>query len=122
MKRQPSQEDIDIGNRIRKMRSDLNVKAKDLAARLMVTRGAVGNWERGQGIKRENVQKIAAYYSVNANWLLTGRGPMMADREDVARRERLKAAWQKLDIDNLDINKLADIEKTIDAAQKPDQD
>lgn len=74
MKRAPSQTDIEIGNRIKEMRADLGISGLDLAKRLGVTRGAVGNWELGKGIKRENLQLIADAFNVSFDWLATGRG------------------------------------------------
>lgn len=76
MKRQPSQTDIETGQRIRKMRDVLGIKGTELAKRVGVTRGAVGNWELGQGIKRENLQKIAAEFKVSFEWLALNRGEM----------------------------------------------
>lgn len=39
-----------------------------------VTRGAVGNWELGKGISRENIKAIAEKFSVPLDWLEFGRG------------------------------------------------
>ena len=39
-----------------------------------ITRGAVGNWERGQGIKAENMRLISKKFSVSFDWLANGEG------------------------------------------------
>lgn len=88
MKKQPTQADIEIGERIRKLRSGEipgvgKMSGVDLARRLGVTRGAVGNWELGKGIKRENLQLIAITFKISFDWLATGRGsPTGAPRKD----------------------------------------
>lgn len=50
------------------------MSSQALAESLGVTRGAVGNWELGQGVKRENLQKIANVFKASFEWLATGRG------------------------------------------------
>ncbi len=71
--------DADIGKRliaVRRARGDLTQAG--FAKPLSVTRGAVGNWERGKGIKRENLVAVADAYHVSLEWLSTGRGKMDA--------------------------------------------
>lgn len=66
-----------IGRRIRTLRKEiLQMDSQEaFASRLGgVTRGAVGNWERGKGIKTANLQRIADEYDVSLDWLATGRG------------------------------------------------
>lgn len=71
--------DGEIGNRIRQVRQAKNLTQGQFADQLgSVTRGAVGNWERGQGIKRDNLLVIAATFGVNFEWLGTGLGNMAA--------------------------------------------
>lgn len=75
----------EIGKRIREVReSHGNLSQSEFAAKLTkVTRGAVGNWERGQGIKRENLQTIATKFSVSFEWLASGRGVMTSSAEQI---------------------------------------
>jgi phage repressor protein C with HTH and peptisase S24 domain len=69
-------ESNEIASRIRKVRSDAGLSQQSFADRLgSATRGAVGNWERGQGIKRENLLLIAEKFRVPFEWLATGNGP-----------------------------------------------
>lgn len=44
----------------------------EFARRLGVTRGAVGNWERDQGIKTENLSTISEIFRVPIDWLVRG--------------------------------------------------
>ena len=69
--------DRDVGLRIKRLRTQIleAMSQKDFARRLgNVSRGAVGNWELGKGIKRDNLQRIADEYQVSFDWLATGRG------------------------------------------------
>lgn len=65
-----------IGERIRYLREDvLGISQEEFAKRLGgVTRGAIGNWELGKGIKLENVQKISSVYGAPFEWLAMNRG------------------------------------------------
>lgn len=65
-----------IGQRIRRVRELRGGLSQEAFAKRLgtVTRGAVGNWERGQGIKRENLQAISATFAVSFDWLATGAG------------------------------------------------
>jgi phage repressor protein C with HTH and peptisase S24 domain len=46
-----------------------------------ITRGAVGNWELGKGIKQENLEQISRKFSVSLDWLVnaTGKPPAQPD-------------------------------------------
>lgn len=70
-------EDEEIGDRIRALRTEvLNINQTEFARQIGgVTRGAVGNWELGKGIKRENLRKIADRFGISLDWLATSRGP-----------------------------------------------
>lgn len=65
------------GERIKQIRNKMQLTQHEFAAILGgVSRGAVGNWERDQGIKEENIELIAAKTGVAYEWLATGRGSM----------------------------------------------
>src|SRR5690625_4011210 len=66
--------DIAVGERIRTIRKSLGLTQPQLAARVGVSRGAVGNWELGKGVKRENLRRIAEEFDISFDWLATGRG------------------------------------------------
>lgn len=83
-KRAPTTEALAIGNRIRELREILELDTQQRLAEVLsdpkygwpdtVSRGAVGNWEQGQGIKFENIQRIAVVTECSLEWLATGRG------------------------------------------------
>lgn len=66
----------EIAERMKWLRKDhLKLTQEQVATRLGdITRGAVGNWERGEGIKRANVLRFAETFGVSFDWLVTGRG------------------------------------------------
>lgn len=77
MTKQPSHMDIATGKRISFLRKHVvaDVRSQEeFAKKLGVTRGAVGNWELGKGISRENLQKIALTFNASFEWLATGTG------------------------------------------------
>lgn len=55
----------------------LGLKQEEFAERIGVTRGAVGNWDLGGGIKQKNLLAIVTAFPgvVTHEWLSTGRGP-----------------------------------------------
>jgi phage repressor protein C with HTH and peptisase S24 domain len=64
-----------IADRIRHIRSLLDMTQVEFARFLgRTTRGAVGNWESGGGVTRENMIAIAAASGVSVEWLASGRG------------------------------------------------
>lgn len=73
-------DDEALGKRIKQVREDRGALSQsEFASRLgAVTRGAVGNWERGKGTKRENLQAIALEFGVSFEWLASGRGAMIS--------------------------------------------
>lgn len=65
------------GARIKKIREKLQMTQQQFADLLGgITRGAVGNWERDQGIKEENIELISSMTGVSYEWIATGRGSM----------------------------------------------
>ncbi|WP_425087796.1 XRE family transcriptional regulator [Stappia sp.] len=90
------------GARIRQLREKLQL-TQDGFARMLggVTRGAVGNWERDQGIKEENIELIAERTGVSYEWLATGRGSM--DPHDIVVPAPQSAAYRSVRIPDLNI-------------------
>lgn len=80
------QDNVSIGGRIREIREERQLTQAAFAKRLDVTRGAVGNWEQGKGVKRESLQSIATEFGVSFEWLATGSsstlGPPVARNTD----------------------------------------
>lgn len=68
------------GKRIVLAREARDLTQEQLATRLAelkqaaISRGAVGNWERGLGLTTANVNLLASALDVSVEWLLTGSG------------------------------------------------
>jgi transcriptional regulator with XRE-family HTH domain len=65
----------DIGKRIKLLRESVPGRIQaDFARLLGVSRGAVGNWELGQGIKRENLVLASQKTGASLDWLMGNNG------------------------------------------------
>lgn len=94
------------GQRIQALRKALKLTQEEFAGRLSasmsrgesLTRGAVGNWERDEGIKQANLELIALTFDSNYEWLATGRGTMFLESQPRHAKskpfERVKFAGQ----------------------------
>lgn len=78
-----SKPDLPRGERIREVREEiLKIEAQEKLSELLdVSRGAVGNWELGKGVKMSNLSKLADLASVRLDWLAYGRGPRLLSDE-----------------------------------------
>lgn len=67
---------LEIADRIRFLRTQLLriERQEDFANRVGVTRGAVGNWELGKGIRRASLARIAEEFQISLSWLALGVG------------------------------------------------
>ncbi len=65
-----------LAGRIRKARLRARMSQRELAGKLMVTRGAVANWESANSVlpATERLLRIAQVIGVLFEWLATGRG------------------------------------------------
>lgn len=63
-----------VADRLKYLRGLAGLTQDGLSALAGVSRGAVGNWERGGGIARDSAQVVAAALDVSLDWLLEGRG------------------------------------------------
>ena len=64
-----------IGKRIKLLRESIPGRTQaDFARLLGVSRGAVGNWELGQGIKRENLVLVSQKTGASLDWLMGNNG------------------------------------------------
>ena len=75
---------IETGARIKAVREKSGLTQTEFAAAIGVERGAVGNWERGGGISKANLETVADAFGISFEWLATGRG----DSPDVTRLVR----------------------------------
>lgn len=82
--------DLARGKRIRYVRTEiLNLRSQLAMAEWLggVTRGAVGNWERGMDISLDNLASMSSKASVPFDWLAFGRGPQPEARGSAGRAD-----------------------------------
>lgn len=73
------------GDRIRFIRTEvLGLKSQaELADRLGVSRGAVGNWEKDGGIDKRYILKLARMADTSVEWIEVGKGEPPMERSPV---------------------------------------
>lgn len=66
-----------MNERLKTLRKTLGLKQRELAERLGVTIGLVGNWEAGsQPISKPRIYQICKEFRVRREWLEEGKGEM----------------------------------------------
>lgn len=82
---------VELGKRVRFLRKEIlgYHRQSDFADRLGVTRGAVGNWEIGVGMKRDHLMTIAKEFNISWVWLAEGKGAPIAKPSIDAKLELL---------------------------------
>lgn len=67
----------EIKDRLKALRCKLNIKQREVAERLGVRVGLVGNWESGvAAIPSTRIYQLCHEYNVRREWLETGEGEM----------------------------------------------
>lgn len=66
-----------IGSRLKAWRSALNLKQEEAAARVGLSKSTYQNYERDERSPAADSLEVLVRAGINANWLLTGEGPMM---------------------------------------------
>lgn len=73
---------MDLNNRIKIMRSELNLKQEDFGKKINLTKFAISNYENGRtGIPDRVISDICREFNVNEMWLRTGEGEMFINNE-----------------------------------------
>lgn len=74
---------MDIGKRIHKLRTALNLTQIEFANRLKISKGFLSNLEKGIRKPSDQLIKLISYeFSSSENWLITGRGDMFISPEE----------------------------------------
>lgn len=67
---------MDLGDRIQMLRKQQGLSQEDLAARLGLSRQAIGKWESGNATPSiDNLLELASIFHTTADYLLTGQEP-----------------------------------------------
>ena len=68
----------DVNDRIKQVRTVLNISQRDFAKRIYISQTLLGNIELGnRNVNERTIQLISTAFNVSKNWLLTGEGEML---------------------------------------------
>ena len=80
-----------IGSRIRQLREQKQYTQQELADKVGLTSGAIGQYETGRNLPRfKRLERLAAEFGVTTEWLMTGDDPEETEKaQTTAEREAL---------------------------------
>jgi len=89
---------IEVRERIKKVRQTLNVSQRDFAKRIYISQTLLGDIELGnRNVNERTIQLISTEFSVNKDWLLTGKGEMFSAPPADLKLENLVEIFNQLD-------------------------
>ena len=69
----------DVNDRIKQVRTILNISQRDFARQIYISQTLLGNIELGyRTVSARTIQLISTAFNVSKNWLLTGEGEMLS--------------------------------------------
>lgn len=77
-------------DRLKALRKALGLKQREVAERLGIPVGAIGNWEAGRPIPDARIYQLCKEYNVRRAWLERGEGEMFEDAPDAAKLREFK--------------------------------
>lgn len=90
---------MSVGTRIKQARGVLGLTQKDLCEATGMPLPSLKNYEASQRIPGGDAIAALMHAGINANWLLTGEGPMlMADLAGVLDRERMRISLKAIEM------------------------
>ena len=88
----------ELKERIKLVRTTLNVSQRDFAKRIYISQTLLGDIELGnRNVNDRTVQLISTEFNVNKRWLLSGEGEMFAAPPPDLQLEKLIDIFGKLD-------------------------
>lgn len=89
---------MEFGDQMRQLRKREGLTQEQLAQRLMLTRQAVSNWERGTNLPDiETLIRIATTFHVSLDLLILGKGESNMDDKDLAEASQTTGAAEAAD-------------------------
>ena len=88
----------DVRKRIKQVRQALNVSQRDFSKRIYISQTLLGDIELGnRNVNDRTIQLISTEFSVNKDWLLTGKGEMFSAPPVDLQLENLVEIFNQLD-------------------------
>ena len=88
----------EIKDRIKKVRSALDVSQREFAKRIFISQTLLGAIELGsRKVNDRTIQLITTEFNVNKDWLLTGKGEMFSSPPPDLQLEKLLEIFKQLD-------------------------
>jgi len=73
---------LEVGDRIRELRKSLKISQAELAKKIGVSSGNVGDWERGRAKPGVDALKnLSKFFNKSIDWLITGEEPKSSNNE-----------------------------------------
>lgn len=71
-----------MNNRIRELRKTLNLSQREFAEKIGLKQNAISYMEKsGSTVTERNIKTICSQFSVNEDWLRTGKGKMLLENK-----------------------------------------
>ena len=87
-----------IYERIKKIRTHLNISQSDFAKKIFISQSLYGEIELGNREAKERIlQLISTQFNVNKDWIKTGKGEMFSSPPPDIRKEKLLDIFDELD-------------------------
>jgi transcriptional regulator with XRE-family HTH domain len=88
----------EIKERIQEIRKELGISLRDFAKRIYISRSLLSGIEQGKkNINDRTIQLISTEFSVNKDWLLTGKGDMFNAPPPDVQLQKLVEIFNQLD-------------------------
>ena len=72
----------EMKDRLKALRKALGLKQREIAEKLGVRVGNVGDWESGRSIPSTRIYQLCHEYNVRREWLERGEGEMFEEKEE----------------------------------------
>lgn len=91
-----------MNERLKELRKKLGLKQRDVAEKLDVNVGLIGNWESGRPIPKTRLYQLCKEYNVRREWLEYGEGEMFEPEKDESENflDVMMGMYRQLDDDN----------------------
>jgi transcriptional regulator with XRE-family HTH domain len=89
---------VGIKERIKEVRTMLNVSQRDFSKRIFISQTLLGDIELGnRNVSERTIQLISTEFNVNKDWILTGNGEMFTAPPPDIQLEKLIEIFKQLD-------------------------